>query len=265
MLQLIIATVMVLSALGSAAQAEPLKLVTGNDYKPLTDRALPQGGLATALVRAAFSAQGRQVEIDFMPWRRGYHETLKGAYTATFPYVESPERRAKFHYSDPIFHLTASPMVRAGSGLKARTTAELAGSVYCLPIGYATEPAIAAMTDAGELKRQSPLKMEQCVQMLMNEHVDFVVINQLQGLATTKRLFGTTAIIRFLSTQLQRDTLHVIVPRKAPRAREMVKTFNAGLREIRSNGAYDRLVARHMASLVQNRSLTFHCRTSQCN
>ena len=45
------------------AAAAPLALTTGNDYAPFVHSQLPGGGLATEVVRAAFEAQGSQVEL----------------------------------------------------------------------------------------------------------------------------------------------------------------------------------------------------------
>lgn len=75
-----------------ACAAEQFALVTGEDYPPFADPRLPGGGLATILVRQVVAALGATARVDFLPWRRGYEDTLRGRYDGTFPYVRTPER-----------------------------------------------------------------------------------------------------------------------------------------------------------------------------
>ena len=86
------------TALGAVSvQAEELAIATGNDYAPFTDEELPEGGLATEVVVEAFAAVDHEVDIDFRPWARGYHDTGQGVFAGTFPYVHSDERAEEMY------------------------------------------------------------------------------------------------------------------------------------------------------------------------
>lgn len=54
-----------LALASTAAAAAPVRLVTGNDDRPFADRDLPDGGMATAVVRARYAGTGRKGRIRF--------------------------------------------------------------------------------------------------------------------------------------------------------------------------------------------------------
>lgn len=215
---------------------EPIPLVTGNDYRPFTGASLPEGGIATAIVRAAFAEQGHEVEIDFQAWRRGYRKTLDGDFAATFPYIPSAERREAYLYSDPILTLSIRPMVRAESEHKARRLGDLEGLTYCRPKGYAVSEKLAKLTETGALDRTAPYDMSTCVRMLDKERVDFIPVNTYQGAATARKVLGSDDTVRFLNVTFQHTRLHLIAPKKSPQSKELLATFNAGLAALRRDG-----------------------------
>ncbi|XQW87948.1 hypothetical protein ACOYXV_16070 [Aeromonas veronii] len=83
-------------------QAAPLLLVTG-EFTPYTGKALPEGGESTRLVTTLLQEAGyRELQVDYLPWPRGYQLTRNGLVAATFPYAWTAERAKLFHYSAPI-------------------------------------------------------------------------------------------------------------------------------------------------------------------
>jgi polar amino acid transport system substrate-binding protein len=242
-----LAALLLSPATGPEARAEtPVQLATGNDYKPFADESLPQGGLSTALIRAVYARLGQPVSVSFLPWKRAYLETGKGSFDATFPYVPTADRRAAFHFSDPLFTLEQRPLVRADSDWRADDVADLAGRSFCLPLGYALDPALAELIAAGRLTRHRTERMALCLRMLARGRVDFVPMHQVQGTASARAEFGSTAPVRFLDLTLTRTYHHLLIPRGKPGAERAMARFNAALAEIRADGTYDEIVARHL-------------------
>jgi len=244
---LVVSLVLLLSA--TMAKAEIVRLTTGNDYKPFTDESLPEGGLAVALVRAAYARVGRDVEIVWRPWKRGYLETREGLFVATFPYVKTPERQRDYRYSEPIFAHSRRVVVLADSLISADSLDDLKGMQMCRPVGYAIGPRLRRMVAAGDITLNRPNTMELCFQLLALGRVDFVTINHWQGAATIQEVFGSRTKTRVLEDISGfRQTLHVIFPRDQADAEQRVATFNKGLASIRADGTYDALVAKHLGA-----------------
>jgi polar amino acid transport system substrate-binding protein len=232
---------------GAAAKSDPIVLATGNDYKPFTDQSLPEGGMATAIVRAAFQREGRALHARFMPWERGYHDTLEGLYAGTFPYVRTEARAVDYHYSAPLFTLVWRPLVMKDSSLSGDSLSDLTGARYCSPKGYALAARLKTLTDAGELFRVAPYNMSVCFKLLKNGRADFIPINNVQGPVTAREALGGMGQVRFLDIEITRKPLHVIFPKNGDTAKADMATFNAGLKKIEADGTFDRIVAEFIA------------------
>jgi len=233
--------------LATDARAETLRMVTGNDYKPFTDQSLPEKGMFTALVSAAFATQGYDLAIVFRTWKRGYQETLDGVFAGTFPYTRDDYRVPDVLFSDPVFTMAWKPVVNAGSDLTATTPEDLAGYTYCYPKGYATSPVIREMTRAGHLTRATPQNMATCYRLLADGRVDFVPGNAIQAPIAAREALGPDAPVRTLEVILAERPLHVIFPKgQEETSRRLLTAFNAGLAQIRAEGTYDEIVGRFL-------------------
>ena len=238
-------------ALGAAAAAaEPVKLVTGNGYEPLADSQLPDGGMSTAVVKAAYDAVGRETSVSFRPWKRGYMETRAGRFDATFPYTRTEKRAAEMVYSDPIYTVRSKPFVRAHGEVDAADLAGLAGTAYCMPRGYDPPPPIKCMTRRGELSRVKANDLGGCMEMLAagqsGRGVTFVPMDTGIGRAEAADALADPSRIAPLDITITERPLHLIVPRGREDAARAVRRFNAGLAEIRENGTYARIRKRFL-------------------
>mgnify|MGYP006441043191 CR=1 FL=1 len=232
--------------LPASAEADPVKLVTGNDYKPFTDESLPEGGLSTATVRAVYAHLGEDVSVTFAPWKRGYRAVLEGAYAATFPYVKTSKRQEDYRFSDPIFTTRNKPLVLAESDIAADSVEDLKGMAYCQPNAYAPPEILKKMQAQGTLERNAPANMSLCMRMLKRGRIDFIPVNNVQGPATARDVFGSTDPVRFLDITLTKTHNYVIFPRNAEDTAEAVARFNKGLAAIRDNGIYESIVERFL-------------------
>jgi polar amino acid transport system substrate-binding protein len=235
---------------GASAHAEPWRLATGNDYRPFTDDSLPEGGMVTEIVRAAFAQQKTAVSIEFLPWERGRRATEAGRFAGAFPYVTSPARRAVFHYSDPIWRFDNVAFVRADSDWAAKRVAQIPAGTYCYPRGYAEVAATKARRESGDFVRRSPIDMATCFRLLDRGEVDFVHAPKLQGWMAARATLGADAPVRTLEVVLASTAIHLIAPKARADAREVLDTFNAGLAALRADGRYDAILDRHLDDLV---------------
>lgn len=217
----------------SMLEAAPIKLVTGPDYAPFTDPALPSGGIATELVIAAFQKAGEQTALEWRPWSNGYHATLKGEFVATFPYMRTHEREKIFLYSEPLFDLKFYVFGHTGAALDGRNLASLKGHRYCQPLGWALLPAIDAMVKSGDLLIQRPNDMTACLKLIAAGHSDFTITDKEQGLRSIAKTAKAQSDIVPLGGQMDSLSLHLIVPRALPNGEEILKRFNQGLQAVR--------------------------------
>lgn len=235
----------------TSALAEPVRLVTGDDYAPFTGKALPAGGMLTQVVRGAFQYAQLPSSLDWQPWNRGYLKTLRGDYDATFPYVRTPQREELFLYSEPLFTAEQHIFSRAGEVIELTDVASMQGRRLCYPLGWQPPPVIQQLLDAGQLVRHSPAGLNECALLLLMERDDFFISDRRLG-ETALRLTGVPVEqFRRSESAISRSTLHLIVPRRHPQAAVIIAQFNQGLALLRANGDYQRLLERSLQQVEQ--------------
>lgn len=238
------------------AAAEPLRLVSGDDFGKFSGEALEAGGMATQIVREALAAAGTDLELSFDGWEAGYAAAAAGDLDGAFPWYHLPEREAAFVYTDSvyelverIFQLDGDPDVPEIPG-----AANLAGLNLCYPAGWGAPASIQALIDGGTLERTSPGNMSRCFDLLANEQVDVVLAPQLQGYETVEAHPALDAFdVATASWEVTVRTLSVLVPKALGRERAcgIVARFDAGLATLRANGYFDAVVRRWFGPLAQ--------------
>lgn len=226
----------------ASALAEPLRLVTGDDYAPFTGKSLPAGGMLTQVVQAALDARGVSGTLDWQPWKRGYMKTLRGDYDATFPYIRSPHREEVFLYSEPLFIAEQHIFSRAGEVIEVDDVPSMKGRRLCYPLGWQPPQIIQQLLDDGQLSRHSPAGLNECARLLLLGRDDFFISDRRLG-ETALQLTGVPVVqFRRSGSAISRSPLHLIVPRSNPRAAEIIEQFNQGLALLKANGDYQRLL-----------------------
>jgi polar amino acid transport system substrate-binding protein len=241
-----------LCVLSIPARAESISLTSGEDYPPFAGSTLTDGGVLTELVRLAFAAAGYTTKVEFKPWTRGYEETLRHQYSATFPYLGTAQRRSDFLFSDPLYQLNLRLYAQYDSPWQYGSQEELKGAIFCLPAGYEVSGWVHRARD--ELNFVRPRTMYQCHAMLQLGRADVLISNPDEIAWTAQGPHFIQRNIRELPEPVDDVTLHLIVPRSHPQAQRLLDEFNAGLLEVTNTGARDRLFIDHPDYLREART-----------
>lgn len=226
----------------SAGAAETLALVTGEDYPPYVDAQAPGGGLAVRLVQQVMQRMNVTARIDIAPWRRGYEETLRSRYDATFPYVHTAERERDFLYSAPLLQVRQSVFMSTDRRFAYRGPADLKGRRVCTPLGYAPAAALQPMIDSGEVERVTAASAASCPGLLVADRADFFIQDHRIGAALVARAGLSSRIAAVGEPPFGTSEIHLIVPRNRPDAAGLIARFNAALKQVMTSGDYDRLL-----------------------
>ena len=210
------------------------------EYSPFVAQQLPEYGVTAAIVSAAFNAQGIDVQYDFLPWKRGYTQTLNGKYVGTFPYLKTPERESSFLYSEPIFTdrfrlFVLQPQQNQSNWYNKRV---------CIPLGYDTTQ-IQAFTSANQITFEQPPDIANCFKMLKRNRVDAVWVSELVAADTNRELFGADAKTYPCNVNLLDESkYYFIVSKTLSQANQWMSRFDEGLKKIRKNGRYAEILRR---------------------
>lgn len=232
---------------GSPAKAEPLKLVTGNGYHPYTDAQLPYGGLATMLVKAVFENIGRPTRIEFTSWEDGYGGVLAGTYDATFPYIETEERKAEVLYSDAIFTVRPTVFTRANTLQVVSKVADLRDMVMCKPADWAVDGYLSDWVDSGDIETVDAASVPDCFRRLNAGTVDFVSVDRLLGTLTAQAVNDQAGWVRIGQLVKSGNPNYFVVSRANPDGPALIRAFNDSMAQLTQRGVKGQLVQRFFA------------------
>ena len=218
-----------------------ITLVTGK-WAPYTSSNLPDKGLFTAIVSATFKLMGKQPRYLFVPWKRAETFVRQGRAFAAFPYMITAARKRLFYFSDTVAYSTGRffydkrfmkhpPQFQHLSQLQGYRIGGVMGYWYERPFENAGLDLNLVVSDSQSLR------------LLALNRVDLVATDEIVGWELIGTLFPQQKQdFATLSRPMDRASLRLMVSRKYPGARALLKAFNRGLVQIKENGTYARIL-----------------------
>ncbi|PVY76400.1 amino acid ABC transporter substrate-binding protein (PAAT family) [Tamilnaduibacter salinus] len=229
----------------SAEPASLIRMVTGSDYPPFADKAMPGQGIATELVRMVYRERNQPTKLTITPWNRALRDLKTGRADVAFPFVPSFERHREFLFSDPLFHVQSTMFRRHDDHAFPESLEALSDVRICRPTGYALIPQLRYRLQMDEIDWVRPQTMKSCFNMLRLDRVDMVPSNRRTGWYTIDHsgmdpsLFATWPVFE------EETALYLVVSRDHPEARRVVREFNQTLRQVRETEAGRALINRY--------------------
>ncbi|GAA0855176.1 substrate-binding periplasmic protein [Aliiglaciecola litoralis] len=221
-------------SLAAAEDQPPYSLVTGDNYFPFASSSALKGGWSQAIVVAVFNQMKHPIEIESLPWQRGYQWALEGQYIGTFPYVHSKARANEFYFSEPINTVPVRIYVAAKSDITDLPS--LNKKSLCLPYGYVMDSWSERFFADYEFTISRAKNAIGCANKVLKRWSDFGFINGYFTEPQLKARFGSSDEVRILQEEVGQIPLHFIVSKKIPSAEVIIKQFNQALNELDQNG-----------------------------
>lgn len=255
------AQVTLASAQADISSIGTVSLLTGDDYAPFTDRSALNEGLVTEIVKTAMGAA--PVDGYKIHWVNDWSSHLEPLLSNAmldlgFPWMQpdckstpSEYRCENFHFSDPMFEMLVLLFTDSSRPIAFDTDDDIVGKTLCRPAGYFTHD----LNKDGRnwlannlITLEQPRTVAECFEMLSEGSVDAVAMNEFTGRATVKSL-GLDAQVDTVPRPLSIEGLHVVVHKSHPKGEALIDSVNAGLDEIKQNGAYQNVVDTHMSAI----------------
>ena len=234
-------TFIVLFSFSTFAFSGQVKLVTG-EFHPYSGSELAHGGMITALVTESFLADNKEVDLYFLPWKRGLIYTLNHRMAATFPYVKDSQREAQYSFSNSIFSAKVRLFVRHDSNVTFSKDNDLKGLSTCVPLGYSTKE-IQRFLDKGLIRVVlRPVTDSQCLKAVHNGNIDFYSVNELTGRTLARNLFGKSRALKTVGDPVFINNYHLIIAKDYPGGDKLLQAFNSGLNKLKINGKYQKII-----------------------
>jgi len=245
-----------------------LLLITGGNYAPFTDEALPHRGLYTNLVETAMlrAAPEQAYKIQFVNDWSSHLDLLMPtlAFDATFPWsrpnCETPAslsetdraRCETYNFSNPFYEVVDTFFARDGSGYEqALSYADFAGTTICRPEGWSLShmDSVGLYEPAIDLLR--PVSPDDCFHALMDGTAEIVAVEAHLAVEAIARLGYEHRIVENPNLAAIKS-LNVMTHKDNPDGEAILETLNQGLEIMQQSGEWRDIVSTALRHQMEN-------------
>jgi polar amino acid transport system substrate-binding protein len=212
------------------------------EWAPHYGAELPENGLTTAVVKAAFKAGGHSSGVDFIPWARALKEVEEGKADIVMGAYHNEEREKIYIFSDPIYFLELGLIARPGLGMSSyKSLRDLTSYRIGISRGFANSE---EFDSANYLDKQVATYPNLNIRKLFRGRIDMAVMNFDLFRYEAKKEGFCISDVEFMEPPLQTHGLYLMASRNISDGAGIIQDFNQGLDKIRKNGEFDRIVGR---------------------
>ena len=245
-----------------------LVLITGGDYAPFTDEALPHRGLYTNLVETALlrAAPEQGYKIQFVNDWSSHLDLLMPtlAFDGTFPWSrpnceeaaslsERDRNRCEtYNFSNPFYEVVDTFFALEGTGYEETLSyADFAGATICRPEGWSLTHMDAVSLYEPVITLMRPESPDDCFHAVMQGEADIVAIEAHLAVEAIGRLGYEHRIIENPNLAAIKS-LNVMTHKDNPDGEAILETLNEGLAIMQQSGEWRDIVSTALRYQMEN-------------
>lgn len=222
----------------SAADQNPVRLAC-NEFPPQKMEAAPDGkrGFDVDILEQSFARVGRRLRVDYFPWKRALEFGRAGKLDGLCSCSRRADRDAWFIYSEPMGNVGVGVFLgKATHRRRVKSMADLSGLVIGVVRAYNLQQ---EMIDAG-LEPVVVSDDEKGLRMLVAGRVDGFLTFRDTGRYILSKI---QPVAEYDYVEFRSSPYFACFSKAVPNAAEITEAFNEGLRRIRADGTFDRIMA----------------------
>lgn len=233
LLRLAAAALPLLPLLPARAAERPLRLVA-TEFPPYTGSALPGGGVACEITRAALRQAGREMELSFRPWARALLEFQRGDHDGVIGTWRSEERERTMHFPAPLGIVNqVGFMARSDRRRRIDDLGALAGLRIGVVHGYVNPPRF----DAANLSVEGAVDDLANLRKLLAGRVDLVLIDKGVGAHLLEtQLREAAGRLTWLDPAVSEIPLYTVFSKVRPEGERFAAALSRGVGELQGSG-----------------------------
>jgi polar amino acid transport system substrate-binding protein len=214
-----------------------------SDWPPYVETTAPNDGVAIELVRTALDRIDYDIELVDEPWSRTLEGATIGVYDALAAAWYSDQRGANFLFSKPYLTNQIKFVKRRGDPFQFRTMDDLKGRVIGIVKDYAYDDQFDA---ARGLTRFVNNHVLENLLLMLQGQVDVTLDDEIVlRYEISKYMANSAGQFEILPKPFAVRGLCFAMSRQHPKAKDIIKAFDAEIAEMRSDGTYDRIIAKN--------------------
>ncbi|MEH6347127.1 MAG: transporter substrate-binding domain-containing protein [Bermanella sp.] len=234
---------LLLSAMPTQAEVKTFSLITG-DWYPYIGNKLKNQGWTMEVAKAALESQGYIVTLRLVPWQRAIAESKQGAADALFLSYYVKEREQWYVFSDSMGQARTGFFALKSRHIKFQTLQGLKSLTVGLTRGAAVSP---EFDIASFLKKEETADDLGSLRKLLKGRIDLYAGPELvaKHLMKMELMADQRGRIEFLEPPLANHDLYAAISKKADNYLQKLADFNLGLKTIKDNGQYNKILKSH--------------------
>jgi polar amino acid transport system substrate-binding protein len=225
------------------SQATDLNVVHSGNWPPYADASLPGQGLAVEIVTTALKRAGYTPYIRIDSLDRILEGGKLGVYDVFATPWYSDSRNQYLDYSEPYLESSIRFIKRKGSDFEFRSLGDLKGVMVGTVVDYAYDE---AFNNARDIVKIPERNLVQNLLKLTQGRIDLTLDDErVLRYEINRYMPNAMANLEILDKPLAVRGIHIGVSRENPQHAEIVAAFNKAIGEMKKDGSFDAIVARH--------------------
>ncbi len=225
------------------AQNKTIVLANETSWAPHYGKELKNGGYTTEIISEAMRAVGYKVEIKWLNWNRAVALATKGIYDGLGACYHNEKRAKNFFYTDTIGATQTVFFKLKNKDIKYSKFEDLKSYKIGTAKGYGYPK---KFTEASYLTTIDAPKIEFNIRKLLNKRIDLVIGSK----KVTQHLLNNSypkdkQKIEIMQPPIDSMPLYVAFSKNSAGYKQKVKDFNKGLKIIKSNGTFNKILEKH--------------------
>jgi polar amino acid transport system substrate-binding protein len=213
--------------------------IATTEYPPYTGQSLVKKGYVNHIISSAFRQEDIDVRYVFVPWSRAMQETQDGTFDAVSYGSYQEGRNKKFFHSELLIKENVFLF-----GLKnkvPKTWSSLTELVHFrvgITRGYSYNEAFWSFVEIVEHPPSIVNTDLQNFKMLMLQRIELFPMEEFAARHLLNHHFSIEQVrnIQMLLPAIRKSSMHLLISKTSPKAKQLLETFNRGLARLKTSG-----------------------------
>ena len=221
--------------------------ITNGEWAPYLSEKVKSNGIASHIIEEAFKAVNIKVKWGFFPWSRSLKLAKKGKqWKAGAVWLKTEKREKEFYFSDPVVETEWNFFYFKTTKFEWSTIKDLNRYKVGMTQDYSYGKSFDKGLKAGAFKVQKAKSDKINFLKMAKKRIEVFPIDKLVGLTMLKELKNSNPKLNFSEMTYHPKPLHStplhLIFSKVEGNKAFVKSFNKGLKLIKENGIYEKIM-----------------------
>jgi len=225
-----------------STKLDHIRLTTG-EWAPYLSATRPHFGLAAHIASEAFKLEGIEVEYGFFNWNRAFDQAKAGRWNGSLVWGKKGDRENFFYFSDPVILEKTVLYHLKELNFHWEKYADLKDYTVGLTKSYHYSDHLQSAVKRGLFQVQIANKDILNFKKLFKKRIDLFPLDYVVAQDLLLHHFSKQEQqkITFHPSPIREGTQHLILSKKIPQNKSLIKRFNQGLRKLKASGQYQQL------------------------